>query len=69
MELDRYCPTVVNVVLQIASSELMPGSCGDLKQAFMQSGPLTRAQGVMPATRRTSRPSEGPADQVAHGAW
>ena len=51
LELDRYCPTVVtqnlNVVLQVASSRQMPGSCGDLKQAFMQSDPLTRAQGAI----------------------
>eukprot|EP00439_Symbiodinium_sp_Y106_P038352 s6129_g4.t1 len=41
--LDRY--SNLNVILQMAATLKFRGSCGDLKQAFMQSGPLKREAG------------------------
>ena len=49
LSLDRYSPTVttavISVVLQTASSLGFRGAIGDLKNAFMQSEPLSRPQG------------------------
>ncbi|CAE7827253.1 RE2, partial [Symbiodinium necroappetens] len=51
VELNTYSPTVttqnLQVVLQCAASRKMPGSCGDLQAAFMQSAPLFRAGGKL----------------------
>eukprot|EP00439_Symbiodinium_sp_Y106_P087337 s397_g45.t3 len=48
-ELDKYAPTVstqnLQVILQLAASKKFAGSCGDLKAAFTQSGPLLRRNG------------------------
>jgi len=74
LELDRYCPTVttqnLNVVLQIASSMKMPGSCG-VKSTFMQSGPLTRSQGVILVKQPGGLPGLAPGEliQVLHGVY
>ena len=50
-ELQAYSPTVctqnLQVILQLAASHRMPGSCGDLKSAFMQSNPLQRPAGKL----------------------
>ena len=49
--LNSYSPTVatqnVQVILQLAASLCMPGTCGDLKSAFMQSDPLKRERGEL----------------------
>ncbi|CAE7879428.1 Kcnh5, partial [Symbiodinium microadriaticum] len=51
VELNTYSPTVttqnLQVILQCAASRKMPGSCGDLQAAFMQSAPLFRAGGKL----------------------
>lgn len=49
LSLDRYAPTVVtaiiSIALQVASSMNFRCAIGDLKNAFMQSGPLVRPEG------------------------
>ena len=51
VNLASYSPTVstqnVQVILQLASSLRVEGSCGDLKAAFMQSDPLKRERGEL----------------------
>ena len=50
-DLQAYSPTVctqnLQVILQLAASHRVPGSCGDLKSAFMQSNPLQRPAGKL----------------------
>ena len=50
-DLDAYAPTVttqnLQVILQLAASRAMPGSCGDLKAAFTQSDRLHRSVGKL----------------------
>ena len=49
LSLDRYAPTVVtaiiSIALQVASSMNFRCAIGDLKNAFMQSGPFVRPEG------------------------
>ncbi|CAE7242722.1 engB [Symbiodinium sp. CCMP2592] len=51
VDLNTYSPTVttqnLQVILQCAASHRMPGSCGDLQAAFMQSAPLLRPGGKL----------------------
>ncbi|CAE7498867.1 TY1B-DR1 [Symbiodinium sp. CCMP2592] len=50
-ELEAYAPTVntqnLQVILQLAASHKLKGTCGDLKAAFTQSNPLLRVQGKL----------------------
>ena len=50
-DLEKYAPTVttqnLQVVLQLASSLQLSGSCGDLKAAFTQSNPLKRPKSAL----------------------
>ena len=51
LDLERYSPTVttqnLQVVLQLAASLQLEGTCGDLKAAFTQSNPLLRKNGEL----------------------